>query len=326
MLSGVPHRSLSAVASLPAAGRTSAEADDSSDARPACAWCRAPIDPARPQPGVRRLVCERCGAQTTWPVPTDAELATAYEGWYRPEGGRFSGPMDRLLGWLRGRLAGRIDRIAPPGRVLDVGSGNGELLDALGATGRAAVGLERVSRRDDVLESEVTEVELESAAVVFWHSLEHLRDAGAAVDHAARLLEPQGVLVIAMPNPGSVQAHAFGDRWLALDLPRHLVHVPAPTLLARLRSIGLDVERVSYLRGGQVVFGWLHGLIGLLPGSPDLYDAIRRPAARRAPIGGARRLAVLAAAALATPLAAAAALCEAAIRRGGSVYVEARRV
>jgi hypothetical protein len=301
------------------------EADDDSDASPSCAWCGAPIDPANPRPGERRLECARCGAQTTWPTPTDAELAAAYEGWYRPETGRFTGPMDTLLGRMRARLAARIERIAPPGRVLDVGSGNGELLDALAAQGRDAVGLERASQRDDVLAQEVVDVDLPSAAVVFWHSLEHLRQAGAAVDHAAGLLEPRGVLIVAMPNPASIQAHAFGDRWLALDLPRHLVHVPAPTLLARLRSIGLDVERVSYLRGGQVVFGWLHGLVGMLPGSPDLYDAIRRPEARRAPISAPRRAAVLVAAALATPIAAAAALFEAAVRRGGTVYVEARR-
>ncbi len=302
------------------------EADGESDANPACAWCGAAIDPARPRPGARRLACERCGAQTTWPVPSDAELAAAYEGWYRPESGRFAGPMDRVLGWMRGRLAGRIERIAPPGSVLDVGCGSGELLDALSDHGRTAVGLERVSNRDDVLAKDVLDVELPSAAVVFWHSLEHLPHAGAAVDHAGELLEPSGVMIIAMPNPASLQARLFGDRWLALDLPRHLVHVPARTLLDRLRSNGLGVDRVSYLRGGQVMFGWLHGLIGLLPGSPDLYDAIRRPDARSKPISPSRRVAVLAGAVLAAPVAAVATLFEAAVRRGGTVYVEARRV
>ena len=259
-------------------------------------------------------------------MPTEAELAEAYAGWYRPETGRFSGPMDRILGRLRGRLAGRIDRIAPPGPVLDVGSGNGELLDALAARGRKAIGLERVSNREDVIAGELVDVNLSSAAVVFWHSLEHLPAAGAAVEHAAGILEPNGVVIVAMPNPASIQARAFGDRWLALDLPRHLVHVPAPALLSRMQKVGLAIERVSYLRGGQVVFGWLHGLVGLLPGSPDLYDAIRRPEARSAPIGAPRRAAILAAAVLALPFAAAAALFEAALRRGGSVYVEARRV
>ena len=302
------------------------EANGDSDANPACAWCGAAINPMAPRPGARRVACERCGAQTTWPVPSEAELAVAYEGWYRPQSGRFAGPMDSVLGRMRGRLARRIERIAPPGRVLDVGSGSGELLDALAHRGRPATGLERVSHREDVLAEDVVDVELPSAAIVFWHSLEHLPHAGAAVDHAGGLLEPNGVMIIAMPNPASLQAQAFGDRWLALDLPRHLVHVPARTLLDRLRSLGLDVERVSYLRGGQVMFGWLHGLMGLLPGSPDLYDAIRRPAARSKPISAPRRAAVLAGAVLAAPVAALATLLEAAVRRGGTVYVEARRV
>jgi hypothetical protein len=128
-----------------------------------------------------------------------------------------------------------------------------------------------------------------------------------------------------MPNPASIQAQVFGDRWFALDLPRHLVHVPAAALLARLRSLGLSPSRVSYLRGGQVVFGWLHGIVGALPSHPDLYDAIRRPEARREPLSPGRRAMTLAIAVLALPLAAACAGVEVLLRRGGTIYVEARR-
>ncbi len=74
------------------------------------------------------------------------------------------------------------------------------------------------------------------------------------------------------------------------------------------------------------MFGWLHGLVGALPGQVDLYDAIRRPEARRTQLSGPARLGALAAAAAMLPLAAVAAGTEAAIRRGGTVYVEARRV
>jgi hypothetical protein len=73
------------------------------------------------------------------------------------------------------------------------------------------------------------------------------------------------------------------------------------------------------------VFGWLHGLVGSLPGRPDLYDAIRRDEARRTALTPSRRAATLAAAALLTPLALAGALAEAVARRGGSIYVEARK-
>jgi hypothetical protein len=308
----------------PSSGGTPPGVAGPADGEPRCAWCGGALDPGTAHPQ-RRLRCARCGSQTTWPAPTDAELDAAYGTWYRPDSGRFSGVGDRVLRKLRGRLAERLDRIAPAGVVLDVGSGDGALLDALAAAGRPALGLERESERPDVRAGELADLDGPFAAVVFWHSLEHLRGAGAELERGVRLLEPGGVAVVALPNPASLQARLFGDRWLHLDLPLHLVHVPAPALIARLRDLGMRIERVSYLRGGQVVFGWLQGIVGLLPGHPDLYDAIRRPEARRRPLSPGRRLGVLAAGALLLAPAAACALLEAAVRRGGTVYVEARR-
>jgi SAM-dependent methyltransferase len=231
-----------------------------------------------------------------------------------------------MLRHTRGRLAHRLDRIAPPGPVLDVGSGGGALLDALRARGREAVGLERETVRPDTRADRLVDIDGSWAGIVFWHSLEHLPDAGEAIDHAAALLAPRGVLVIAVPNASSLQARAFGDRWLALDLPRHLVHLPARALIERLEALSLAVERVSYWRGGQVVFGWLHGMVAILPGHPDLYDAIRRREARRQQRSIQRRVLTVALGTLLTPLAALAAAVEIAVRSGGTVYVEARRV
>jgi SAM-dependent methyltransferase len=289
-----------------------------------CAWCGRPLD--RKATRLRgRLRCACCGVATTDPWPTEAELNGAYGGWYRPASGRFSGIGDPLLRWTRGRLARRLDRIVPPGSVLDVGAGDGALLDALAARGRNALGLERQSARADVRAGDLTDLGGEWAAIVFWHSLEHLPNPGRELERAVAMLAPGGLLVIAVPNAASLQARLFGDRWLALDLPRHLVHLPADQLTARLRSLGLEVERVSFWRGGQVVFGWLHGLVGSLPSRPDLYDAIRRSEARRRPLSSRARALVLAAGVIAAPLAAIGAATEVALRRGGTVYVEARR-
>ena len=132
-------------------------------------------------------------------------------------------------------------------------------------------------------------------------------------------------MTVALPNAGSIQARLFGDRWLALDLPRHLTHIPARALLGHLRDRGLELERVSHWRGGQVFFGWLDGLVGLTPGSPSLYDAIRRPAARFTEQDDRRRAMTLASALALAPLAAIGTVIEVAARRGGTVYVEARR-
>jgi hypothetical protein len=289
-----------------------------------CAWCGAPLRGGERLTGRRR--CPACGVASAEPWPTGAELDRAYAGAYRPQSGRFAGIGDALLRRTRSALARRLDRIAPPGRILDVGAGDGVLLDALRRVGREAVGLERQSGRADIAAADLSEIEGAWAAVVFWHSLEHLPEPGAALERAAALLAPEGILVIAAPNSDSLQARLFGDRWLALDMPRHLVHLTGGALRKRLLGLGLRIERVSYLRGGQVLFGWLDGLVGALPGRLRLYDAIRRPEARFDPLSNRRRWAALLSAALLLPAALAATAIEVIARRGGSVYVEARAV
>lgn len=208
-----------------------------------------------------------------------------------------------MLRRTRSALADRLHRILPPGPVLGGGAGDGTLVEAFVRHGREAVGFEPRASGPHVRNAEIEEINGNWSAVIFWHSLEHLRQPARGVSHAAALLSPGGTLVVAVPNATSLQARAFGDRWLALDLPRHLVHLSPPALLSRIEALGLRVERVSYLRGGQVVFGWVHGLVGQLPGQPDLYDAIRRIEARQAAQHPAFRLYTLAAAVVALPFA-----------------------
>jgi hypothetical protein len=289
-----------------------------------CVWCGSPLR----QEAVRltgRTRCPRCGAATTDPWPSGEELERAYGTWYRPESGRrFSMIGDALLSRTRATLARRVDAIAPPGAVLDVGAGDGTLIDALAGLGRPATGLERDVRHPRVLDRTLAEMDGEWAAVVFWHSLEHLPEPGRAIDEAVRLLAPRGVVVVAVPNTGSLQARAFGDRWLHLDLPRHLVHLSARSLTSGLESRGFEIERVSGIRGGQIVIGWLDGLVGSLPGGLNLYQALRRPQARSVSLSAVQRLASIAAGVLLLPVAAAAAAAEIALRRSGTVCVEAR--
>jgi SAM-dependent methyltransferase len=287
-------------------------------------WCGAALD-GRAQRLRGRIRCAECGAATTDPWPSPEDLDRAYGTWYRPiSGPRFTLLGDAFLRRTRGVLAGRLDRIAPAGPVLDVGAGDGVLLDALRRRGRDALGLERESRRSDVRDASLVEIDGLWAAVVFWHSLEHLPEPGDAIRQAARLLQPGGVVVIAVPNTSSLQASAFRDRWLALDLPRHLSHLPASTLTAGLEKHGFRVERVSQVRGGQIVIGWLDGLVGALPGDLRLYQSLRRGHARSDPLSRRQRAAAVAAGVALLPVALLCAAVEVGLRRSGTVYVEAR--
>jgi len=292
-----------------------------------CAWCEHQFDDADDRL-VGRTRCARCGVATTSPWPSDAQLGEAYADWYRPANGRFSGLGDKLLRRSRSALADRLHRVLPRGPVLDVGAGDGTLVRAFVRHGREAVGVDPYASANHphVRDVELEEMDGNWSAVIFWHSLEHLREPVRALRHAATLAAPGGVLVVAVPNAASLQARTFGDRWLHLDVPRHLVHISPPALVSAIEAAGFRVMRVSYLRGGQVVFGWLHGLVGkFFPGHPDLYDAIRRSEARQAAQSPLFRLYTLAAAVITLPAALVATGFEVAARAGGTIYVEARR-
>lgn len=288
-----------------------------------CAWCDAPLAGGTRRFG--RTECPACGTATTDPIPDQGSLDAAYGAWYWPASGtRFGRIGDRLLQRARASMAARIDELAPPGPVLDVGAGEGTLIDALKRRGRQASGLERLPSREDIEDRTIFEVEGPYAAIVFWHSLEHLPDAGRTITEAARKLAPGGFLFIAVPDLASRQARRFGDRWLHLDLPRHLVHLRSDALTRGLENRGFEIEDVSPVRAGQIVIGWLDGFVTGLPGDLNLYQALRRKSARRIPLTGPRRVASIAAGIILFPLALVCAAAEVRSGRSGTVYVESR--
>lgn len=290
-----------------------------------CTWCDKALGPEAGR-SIGRTFCPACGTATTDPLPDPESLDAAYGDWYWPgTGKRFGLVGDALLRRSRASMAGRIDVVAPAGPVLDVGAGEGTLIDALKALGREATGLERLPSREDIVDLSLDQVpEKDFAAIVFWHSLEHLPDSGAVIRAAAERLAPGGFVFIAVPDVDSPQARAFGDSWLHLDLPRHLVHLTTGSLKTGLRERGIEPVHVSRTRGGQNLIGWLDGLVSRLPGRLDLYQSLRRREARRIKMDPARRAASILAGVLLAPVALVCATVEIVSGRSGTVYIEGR--
>jgi ubiquinone/menaquinone biosynthesis C-methylase UbiE len=78
-------------------------------------------------------------------------------------------------------------------------------------------------------------------AVVIWHVLEHIDDPISMIQETARILRPGGMLAVAVPNFGSLQAGIFRESWFHLDLPRHRYHFTPDTLLSCLNKNGFSV-------------------------------------------------------------------------------------
>jgi 2-polyprenyl-3-methyl-5-hydroxy-6-metoxy-1,4-benzoquinol methylase len=60
--------------------------------------------------------------------------------------------------------------------------------------------------------------------IVLWHTLEHVHAIHEALHLATQLLKPDGILIIALPNPASSDATYYKENWVAWDAPRHLYH------------------------------------------------------------------------------------------------------
>ena len=247
------------------------------------------------QPAAFTLVrCPGCGLVYLDPRPTAAEIGRFYpDDYHTARGAR--GAVQRLEDAWRRRQFGEVVRWLAEcrpgrGRLLDVGCGSGELLEALRDNGWRVSGVEpsgrsaeiaRTQRGLDVQTAAFDDATLEEASydvVVFAAVLEHLHDPLAALARARRLLAPGGVVaVLFLPRFDAPQARLFGPRWVGLDLPRHLYQFETRTFAAVTRAAGLRVITTKpYSRRHSPAF-WTASLF------PGLQKQRLNLMARRAP-------------------------------------------
>jgi SAM-dependent methyltransferase len=194
-------------------------------------------------------------------VPQPSDMAPYYPAVYYGEGKcrRFPRVVEKIQGWLYGQRVKQVARSFPQGgSVLDVGCGPGHLLAAFRDAGWSPLGTEfsqesaEIPRQNHglkVIVGPLEELNLGSFsfdAVVSWHTLEHMRDPRASLDHMVRVLRPGGILLVSVPNFGSSEAQACPPAWFHLDVPRHLCHFSGEVLRRQLEERGMVIQRESY--------------------------------------------------------------------------------
>lgn len=240
---------------------------------PPCEVCCS--ETARPQFAIEQtpfaiVVCTECGLGSLLPRPTAGEIPSFYpQNYYGDSGTKFSGliePFVRLIGTRRARFVARL--IRPGGRVLDVGCGRGITLRAVADAGCEAHGFEVSSHAlrgvDPRVKTTVASSLVEAAypdsyfdGVLVWHVLEHVPDPRRVVGEAWRILQPGGVLIVAVPNFSSIQSRWAGAAWFHLDPPRHLFHFPAAALEQLADGLGFATLSRHHFSLRQNPFGWI---------------------------------------------------------------------
>jgi len=154
------------------------------------------------------------------------------------------------------RLAS-VHRFRAPGRVLDVGCGDGSFLRALGAVGWEASGTEMdgavvdaLRRRSlRVLQGELPALGLpehQLDAITYFGSFEHVARPLEELRAARRLLRPEGVLLLNLTNTRCLEAWLLRGSWFGFEAPRHRYNYTLTSLERMLGQAGLRVLHAEY--------------------------------------------------------------------------------
>jgi SAM-dependent methyltransferase len=240
--------------------------------------------------------CKGCSFVYTNPRPTHENLAQYYPNrYYGTDGLRFRFGLENVVHFFRKWLATRIERrFDHPGKVLEVGSGRGSLLQELHLRRWQAVGTEysadisiSTSKHmgiDIILSSDLLDCEFPDNhfdLIICYHVLEHLPDPIVTIAEMRRILQPHGILILAVPNFGGWVSQWTKKHWFAIDVPRHLSHFTPLTIEEALSSTGFATLQKRTLSFEQDVFGFAQSIMNKAGFQYNLfYDLIRRQNAR----------------------------------------------
>ena len=204
--------------------------------------------------------CATCGCRLTNPRPKQSFIQRYYSGpSYISHTNSRASITDRVYqvarSWTLRRKYRLIQRFHKGGHVLDLGCGTGEFLGYLKKRGFLVDGIEINSHaRESALtnygvrpHSNLDELTAgaEFQVITLWHVLEHLPDPGLVLKRLFALLKRDGVVIIAVPDRESWDAHHYGEHWAAWDVPRHLYHFRRQDVVRLLEEHGFVLLRTK---------------------------------------------------------------------------------
>jgi SAM-dependent methyltransferase len=186
--------------------------------------------------------CEKCGFRFTQDHPEESDAGRYYESdEYISHSDSKKGITDKTYQLIRKIMLYRKTKMIrkitglSTGSVLDIGSGTGHFLRSMKQSGWNTLGVElnEKARIYSELHFNIETISSDKIktlpasifdCITLWHVLEHFQEPFKIAEEISRLLKPEGVCIIALPNSSSLDSDYYGNEWAAYDVPRHLWH------------------------------------------------------------------------------------------------------
>jgi 2-polyprenyl-3-methyl-5-hydroxy-6-metoxy-1,4-benzoquinol methylase len=158
------------------------------------------------------------------------------------------------------------------GRLLEIGPGNGAFLSMAKNVGFEPFAIDRSQICCDFMSNNLNISNIctdnpidairtldEFDFAVMWHVIEHLPNQAEFLTELSKKIKSDGLLIIAAPNPDSIQFKIMGRYWPHLDAPRHLCIAPEHAYTKFLKQLNwVQVYKMTNDPGGLHwnYFGW----------------------------------------------------------------------
>ena len=132
--------------------------------------------------------------------------------------------------------------------VLDFGAGTGDFLKICKNNNWQVLGVEpsaeareNAVKKGIYLKENLLDINNQKFDVItLWHVLEHVENLKSTIKVLKSLLQPEGRIVVAVPNYKSYDAKFYKEHWAAYDVPRHLWHFSQKAI----HKLFLEVEMI----------------------------------------------------------------------------------
>lgn len=166
--------------------------------------------------------------------------------------------------------------IGTKGRLLDVGAATGYFVQMATEAGYEAEGIDvseyavSLGRKKGLRMRaiQLENVQGEFDCITMFDLLEHVPDPRATLQKAHSLLRGGGILVINMPDAGSLVARVLGPRWHLIIPPEHVHLFDRRNIAALLKETGFEVNLTTTIGKRytfKYIFTFLHAITGFSP-------------------------------------------------------------
>lgn len=235
--------------------------------------------------------CKNCQSLVLNPRPKQNYISLAYQSYYTHSDSSDSRLMQKLENeiiyhWFKTSIGDRFNSrfsflfkglksilyykfplnqfdSAVCGNMLDIGCGNGKVMQILQNNGWDVKGVEFDNEAAQLAQSNGLQVKVGSYEVakefnelfdfvIASHVIEHIYNPKELIDIMLNLLKVNGKALIVYPNPESFWHKIFKEKWRGLEAPRHISLPSKNWLISYIKSLG--DYKVEFYKSNSITF------------------------------------------------------------------------